>query len=450
MIDADCKNRKTSEADAMIRISGLKKKYRLGRIGADTLQGTLKEIRERRRDPSAAKRAKSERNKAFYALDGIDLTVYKGETLGIIGRNGAGKSTLLKILSRITAPTEGTVDLYGRVTSMLEVGTGFHGDMTGRENIYLNGAILGMSKAEIDAKMDDIIRFSGLEEFIDTPIKRYSSGMFVKLGFSVAFHLDSEIIIMDEVLAVGDMEFQRKCISSLMKAAKNDDRTVLYVSHNMNTVRQLCERCVVIDKGKVVFDGETDKAIAVYSGTQELMPSEIVYGPAHRPDDYIVRAQKRFTMDSLRLIDKANPIFHSSEEALFELKCTAEEYLKDLGLRFELWYQDGTKVASALSGNFVCLEPGSNTIQIRLPMHHLASGQYKSDIVAFLYDGSRNENKIDAVYPGFSSQIEEVMDRENYLEWNHRFWGVTRLDDATLDKKQSGSLYRAASNDIIV
>ena len=435
MIDTGRENNIVNEAPVMIRISGLKKKYRLGRIGADTLQGTIKELHERRKDPAAAKRARSDRNKSFYALDGIDLTVHKGETLGIIGRNGAGKSTLLKILSRITAPTEGTVDLYGRVTSMLEVGTGFHGDMTGRENIYLNGAILGMSKTEIDAKMDDIISFSELEEFIDTPIKRYSSGMFVKLGFSVAFHLDSEIIIMDEVLAVGDMEFQQKCISSLMKTAKNDDRTVLYVSHNMNTVRQLCERCIVIDKGKVVFDGDTDKAIAVYSGTQELMPSEIVYGPEHRPDDYIVRARKRLTMDSMRLVGKSNPIFHSSEEAILELKCIAEESLKNMGLRFELWYQDGTKVATALSGNFIDLEPGNTTLRIRLPMHHLASGQYKADIVAFLFDGSRNENKIDAVYPGFTFQIEPVMDRENYLEWNHRFWGVIRLDDATLEKK---------------
>ncbi len=260
-------------------------------------------------------------------------------------------------------------------------------------------------------------------------------GMFVKLGFSVAFHLDSEIMIMDEVLAVGDMAFQQKCISSLKSAAKNDDRTVLYVSHNMNTVRELCDRCVVIDKGRVVFDGETDKAIAVYLGTRDLMPAEIRYGARHRPDDRIIRAYKRFSMDSLRLINRTDPVFYSTDEAIFEMECTAEEPLKDLGLRFELWYQDGTKVATALSGNFVSLEPGPNTIQIRLPMRHLASGQYRADIVAFLFDGSRNENKIDAVYPGFSFQIESSMDSDDYLEWNHRFWGVIRLDDAVLEKK---------------
>ena len=432
--DMSDKTVKNSEAPVMIRVCGLKKKYHLGRIGAGTLQGTIKEWRELRKDPAAAKKQKADRHQEFYALNGIDLTIRKGEKIGIIGRNGAGKSTLLKILSRITAPTEGTVDLYGRVTSMLEVGTGFHGDMTGRENIYLNGAILGMTKAEIDAKVDDIIRFSELEDFIDTPIKRYSSGMFIKLGFSVAFHLESEIIVMDEVLAVGDIAFQRKCLDSLAKTARDDGRTVLYISHNMNTVRQLCDRCIVLDKGKVIYDGDTDEAIAIYLGMQKLMPSEIVYGPEHRPDDHIIRAHKRFTMESLKLMDRPTPVFHSREEAQLEMRCTAEERLENLGLRFELWYQDGTKVATSLSGNFVDLEPGETRLRIRLPMHHLTSGQYRADIVAFLFDGSGNEIKIDAVYPGFSFQIEPVLDQENYLEWSHRFWGLIRLDDLTMEK----------------
>ena len=434
MTGSDQKNKNT-ERPVMIEISGLRKKYRLGKIGADTLQGTLKELRERRRDPEAAAKSRAEKKKSFYALDGIDLTIHKGETLGIIGRNGAGKSTLLKILSRITAPTEGIAILHGRVTSMLEVGTGFHGDMTGRENIYLNGAILGMKKTEIDAKMDDIIRFSGLEEFIDTPIKRYSSGMFVKLGFSVAFHLDSEIIIMDEVLAVGDAEFQQKCISSLIKTARDDDRTVLYVSHNMNTVRQLCDRTVVLDQGKVIFDGETDEAISVYLGAQKLMPAEVVYGPIYRPNDHIIRPRIRFTLESLRLPDRPAPIYQSSETALLEIRCTAAEPLEGLALRFEFWAQDGTKVGSALSGNFLDLEKGSHDLQVSLPLHHLTAGQYKADIVAFLYDGSINENMIDAVYPGFTFQIDPVTDEENYLDWNHRYWGVIRLDDMILEKK---------------
>lgn len=200
--------------EAVIQIEGLKKQYKLGQIGGGTLQGDLQSWWARVRgkeDPNTKIGADQRSNgKTFMALNGIDLTVYRGEALGIIGHNGAGKSTLLKILSRVTAPTEGEVRLKGRVASMLEVGTGFNGEMTGRENIYMNGAILGMTKAEVDAKMEQIIDFSECREFIDTPVKRYSSGMYVKLAFSVAAHLDAEIMIMDEVLAVGDMKFQQK------------------------------------------------------------------------------------------------------------------------------------------------------------------------------------------------------------------------------------------------
>ena len=358
----------------------------------------------------------------------------RGETVGIIGKNGAGKSTLLKILSRITAPTEGVVDLYGRVTSMLEVGTGFHGDMTGRENIYLNGAILGMTKAEIDEKMDDIIRFSELEEFIDTPIKRYSSGMYVKLGLSVAYHLDSEIIIMDEVLAVGDIEFQRKCLSCLAEAARDGKRTMLYVSHNMSTVRQLCNRCIVLDKGKVVFDGETDKAIEVYLGINSDMPAQITYGPEHRPDDRIIRAVKRFSIDSMSFADRTEPVFRNTEDAVINLTCTAETELKNVGFRFEIWYQDNTKIAAALSSGFLDFSPGTETVTIRMPLRILQSGRYRVDIMAFLFDGSPNDFRIDAVYPGFQFQIEPVIDPEHYMKWDHRHWGVIRLDDLRLEK----------------
>ena len=196
-----------------IRMSNVKKKYNLGQIGGNTLQETVQSIGARilkKEDPNV-KLGQTQRldGKSFMALNGIDLTIYKGEAIGIIGGNGAGKSTLLKLLSRITAPSEGEIDIYGRVASMLEVGTGFNGEMTGRENIYMNGAILGMKKNEIDAKMEQIIDFSEVREFIDTPVKRYSSGMYVKLAFSVAAYLESEIMIMDEVLAVGDMRFQK-------------------------------------------------------------------------------------------------------------------------------------------------------------------------------------------------------------------------------------------------
>jgi ABC-type polysaccharide/polyol phosphate transport system ATPase subunit len=204
---------KTENRPVAIRISGVKKMYRLGQIGGGTLTADLQswwaKIRGKEDPNTMVGTDQRLVGQTFMALNGLDLTVYKGEALGIIGTNGAGKSTLLKLLSRVTAPTEGEIEISGRIASMLEVGTGFHGEMTGRENIYLNGAILGMTKAEIDAKMDQIIEFSEIGDFIDIPVKRYSSGMYVKLAFSVAAHLDSEIMIMDEVQAVGDMKFQK-------------------------------------------------------------------------------------------------------------------------------------------------------------------------------------------------------------------------------------------------
>ena len=199
----------------------------------------------------------------FWALKNVSLDIQKGEVVGIIGRNGAGKSTLLKILSRITEPTEGRVTLRGRVSSLLEVGTGFHPELTGRENVYLNGAILGMSRQEIHRKFDEIVAFADIERFLDTPVKRYSSGMYVRLAFAVAAHLEPEILIVDEVLAVGDTEFQKKCLGKMENVAKGG-RTVLFVSHNMTTISSLCSRAVMLHKGKVMADGPTEEVIQQY------------------------------------------------------------------------------------------------------------------------------------------------------------------------------------------
>jgi len=205
-----------------------------------------------------------ERRKHFLALNNISFEVKHGEALGIIGRNGAGKSTLLKVLTRITAPTVGTVKIKGRIASLLEVGTGFHPELTGRENIYMNGAILGMRNWEIAQKMDSIIAFSELEKFIDTPVKRYSSGMYVRLAFSVAAHLDAEILIMDEVLAVGDMNFQQKCLDKMNDVAKNQGRTVLFVSHNMNALKELCNRGILLEQGRLTYADEINKVTERY------------------------------------------------------------------------------------------------------------------------------------------------------------------------------------------
>ncbi len=251
-----------------IRVENVSKEYRLGAIGGATLKGEIQSKLAglmKKEDPNLKIGEKKHgKNERFLALDDLSFDIKKGETVGIIGRNGAGKSTILKLICRVTAPTKGNIYLNGRITSMLEVGTGFHPELTGRENVYLNGAILGMTKAEIDKKFDEIVEFSEVGQFIDTPVKRYSSGMKVKLAFSVASHLDSEILIMDEVLAVGDVAFQNKCIDRMKKVAEEEGRTILYVSHNMATVKSLCNRCIVLSHGQKAFEGPTDEAIAVY------------------------------------------------------------------------------------------------------------------------------------------------------------------------------------------
>ena len=251
-----------------IRVEHVSKEYRLGAIGGATLKGEIQakiaKLRHKENPNLKIGEKEHDKNERFLALNDMSFDVKKGETVGIIGRNGAGKSTILKLICRVTAPTKGNIYLNGRITSMLEVGTGFHPELTGRENVYLNGAILGMTKAEIDMKFDEIVEFSEVGQFIDPPVKRYSSGMKVKLAFAVASHLDSEIMIMDEVLAVGDVAFQNKCIDRMKKVAEEEGRTILYVSHNMATVKKLCNRCIVLSHGQVAFEGDTEDAIAVY------------------------------------------------------------------------------------------------------------------------------------------------------------------------------------------
>jgi lipopolysaccharide transport system ATP-binding protein len=239
--------------DSVISIKGIGKIYRLGELSAyDSLRDRLADLFSR-----------PEPSKDFWALQDISFDVLQGETVGIIGSNGAGKSTLLKILSRITPPTTGEARIKGRVSSLLEVGTGFNPELTGRENVYLNGAILGMTRGEISRKFADIVGFAGIEKFIDTPVKRYSSGMQVRLAFAVAAHLEPEIMIVDEVLAVGDAAFQRKCLGKMSDAAQQG-RTVLFVSHNMGAVKRLCQRCVWLDNGAVRMIGDTDTVVSAY------------------------------------------------------------------------------------------------------------------------------------------------------------------------------------------
>jgi lipopolysaccharide transport system ATP-binding protein len=257
--------------DTVIRVDGLSKRYRVettrelqGRL-AESLSAAL-QARVRRLRASGSERPKM---RELWALKEVSFEVTKGEVVGIIGRNGAGKTTLLKILSQITEPTEGYAELHGRVGSLLEVGAGFHPELTGRENTFLNGAVLGMSRAEIKRKFDAIVEFAGLQEFIDVPVKRYSSGMFVRLAFAVAAHLEPEILIVDEVLAVGDIEFQKKCLGKMNDVA-GEGRTVLFVSHNMAALQRLTGRCLLIENGRLILDAPTQSAVSRYVSAEEM------------------------------------------------------------------------------------------------------------------------------------------------------------------------------------
>jgi lipopolysaccharide transport system ATP-binding protein len=273
-------------SQTVIEIEGLSKQYRLGQVGTGTLSHDLNrwwyKVRGKE-DPflkigEANNRATKGNSDYVWSLDDINFSVNSGDVVGIIGKNGAGKSTLLKVLSKVTSPTTGKVKVRGRIASLLEVGTGFHPELTGRENIFLNGAILGMKKHEISAKFDEIVAFSGVERYIDTPVKRYSSGMYVRLAFAVAAHLEPEILIVDEVLAVGDAEFQKKCLGK-MKDVSGAGRTVLFVSHNMAAVKSLCNRGIMLKNGKVVLDADVDTVVQRYLKSDSSDENHKVFDP---------------------------------------------------------------------------------------------------------------------------------------------------------------------------
>ena len=411
-----------------IKVSGVKKRYKLGQIGGGTLQADLQSWWARVRgkeDPNSKIGADQRSNgKTFMALNGLDLTVYKGEALGIIGSNGAGKSTLLKLLSRVTAPTEGEIDIYGRIASMLEVGTGFNPEMTGRENVYLNGAILGMTKEEIDAKMEQIIEFSEVREFIDTPVKRYSSGMFVKLAFSVAAHLDSEIMIMDEVLAVGDVNFQQKCLKKMRSVAEEEGRTVLYVSHNMSTIKTLCSRCVVLDKGRLVFDGNVDEAIDVYSKSRNFQLN----------NSYDLTNKKRMngiTSDHIMehvSIEKTEVKMDETLEFTISMK---SKYTSDnLILRFVVFDRSGYVIGTAYSEMF-SVKNGNNDVKFVFDITNLSPGDYIVDLILCGFDG-KMQIRHDIVTQVFGFTINESEIYYN-MKWIKNGWGHVKFNNIKVE-----------------
>ena len=352
-----------------ITVENLGKRYVIShQLRQDTLRDS---IMEGLRNMTAGLRGESRPDKEdFWALDDVSFSVEPGEVVGIIGRNGAGKSTLLKVLSRITEPTRGRISMKGRVASLLEVGTGFHPELSGRENIFLNGAILGMAKAEIVNKFDQIVDFAGVEQFLDTPVKRYSSGMYVRLAFAVAAHLDSEILIVDEVLAVGDHAFQKKCLGKMRDVAHQSGRTVLLVSHNLGQIAALANRCVVLENGRVKFTGDTQEAIPIYYGHADAGQKQwTVPNPPAGPHLKRVRIQ---TSDPGNI-----QAYHKPLEFEFELAHAGG--VPDACFSFQIINASGTAVAHlwrySAEGSFAALS-GSTVLRCEIPQVKLNVGLY--------------------------------------------------------------------------
>lgn len=424
-------------SDTVIKIENVYKEYRLGAIGGGTLRGDLQSLWARMRkkeDPNTPiGGGRYAKNECFTALDGINLEVKKGDTLGLIGGNGAGKSTTLKLLSRVTAPTRGNIYIKGKVASMLEVGTGFHPELTGRENIYLNGAILGMKKSEISRKLDDIIEFSECGQFIDTPVKRYSSGMFVKLAFSVAAHLDSDIMLMDEVLAVGDMNFRKKCIDKMISIARDSGRTIIYISHDMSTVRRLCNRSAVMKKGRIIYDGNTDEAIKLYFDSAKR---------AHRMFVDFTNAQRaEFLTDKVRfksieVLDRDDLCVCDGESLRLRLKWSALKNTEPLSLRMIVHNVNNEPAATAVCTDFVSCAAGNDySAEFTLDTDALASGAYTVLMAAFERDETRGAIDADALWPVLS------FDRESNSEirWQSKYYGDVELPPMCIQNLQCSS-----------
>jgi lipopolysaccharide transport system ATP-binding protein len=370
--------------DIAISVENLAKQYKIGLANKrhDTLRdyvaGGLRSLLSRTSFGSATRSNRSAPYETFWALKDISFEIKKGETVGFIGRNGAGKSTLLKILSRITEPTSGVAKIHGRVASLLEVGTGFHGELSGRENIYLNGAILGMQKREIERKFDEIVDFAEVEKFIDTPVKRYSSGMYLRLAFAVAAHLEPEILIVDEVLAVGDASFQKKCLNKMHTVGK-EGRTVLFVSHNLSAVTSLCQRAIWLNQGKVITDGPSQQTVSEYLNSGVLMMAQQEWPDAAvAPGNDIVRVRG---MRLLRtedgrttdVVDIREPI---SFEIKFEVLKPGHVLVPNIGLEKD----DGFCVFVSLDRDPEwrrCPRPvGCFTSTVHIPGNFLADGRF--------------------------------------------------------------------------
>jgi len=364
---------------AAIRTQNLSKRYRLGSRSADSYRTLRESLMNAIGSPFRRRPATPSDDTTFWALKDVNVEVHPGEVVGLIGRNGAGKSTLLKVLSRVTEPTSGRVELRGRVGSLLEVGTGFHLELTGRENIFLNGSILGMSRREIARRFDEIVAFAEMDKFLDTPVKRYSSGMYVRLAFAIAAHLEPEILIIDEVLAVGDASFQRKCIGKTLEAARGG-RTILLVSHQMDVVRRLCNRAVLLKQGEVVLQGAAEEVINQYlaEGAGRLLPGVVTDTSRVSP--------RGGNLDALvtSILCTGDPRTHghpcTGGPLRVEVEVEARRPVRFNSFSVNLFDRNRTRLVSAdtvtLGDESRLLDKGRHTLAVRIPSLHLRPGVY--------------------------------------------------------------------------
>lgn len=412
-------------AERLIEVDGVSKRYRLGMIGGGTLHGDLTSWFARVRGKEDPNRKIGMEhytgNEYFMALDDVSFNVDRGDAVALIGRNGAGKSTMLKLISRITAPTAGEIRIRGRVASLLEIGTGFHPELSGRDNIYLNGAILGMSRAETTSKIKEIIEFSEIEKFVDTPVKRYSSGMYVKLAFAVAAHLDPDVMICDEVLAVGDLAFQQKCLTKMSDIAKSG-RSVIYVSHNMRTVNQLCNRGVYLENGKLGYDGTTERAIELYGGSSVRS--------VWRNLDEVPRTQKRGdTMRMLEIAFKNTQALEYQMDSTMEFSLTSIAHIEEPRLRIRLILQNSiaTPIAMTETEPFEVKAGETFTRNVRFSLDGVAPGEYliKMSLISGTPKGTTNY--YDTIVDVSRFVIVDDPSVNHGFVWSERLWGNMRL-----------------------
>ena len=414
-----------SENQTSLKIENIKKKYVIKHV---TKKPDDKRERAKLALYNLTHPKQANQKEDFWALNGVNFEVKQGEKVGIIGKNGAGKSTLLKVISRITEPTDGKIEFYGKISSMLEVGTGFNRELTGRENIYLNGAILGMTRAEIDAKFDDILEFSEVGKFIDTPVKRYSSGMFVRLAFAVASHLEPDILLVDEVLAVGDTRFQKKCIQK-MRSIADSGKTILFVSHQMNTIRQLCDRVIVLKEGKVIYDGEVEGGIRLYNSEAYMEKrNHYEYKDLARLPGYNLDKAEILSLD---ILHNESCIYEADEPIDFKLKLkTKVPDIGDLSFRMLIWQADETPIETAFTKTFANInDVGEYEVEATIRNHNLAPGLYKLTLILSGGNSSSNSENLDYIYPAF---VFEVLNADGTSRTWSRSWGWVHFDDVDL------------------